>query len=172
MRDRIPTYPGRIKLTPVKNQANTYDLERADEPLQEGTPLNKSALLNDETAQKFGLSEEATINDVLSIIGSKLPIISAPILTISGDVLTVTSIDEPATKVRLYRNGEMFTDIVNDSSGTLAYPLSNMGWADGIYEISAKAMATGYLDSPFSNSIVYVVGEIGTSLASAEGVSF
>ena len=39
--DRIPTYPGRVKLTPVSGQTNTYDLVRADQPIEEGTPINK-----------------------------------------------------------------------------------------------------------------------------------
>ena len=38
--DRVPRYPGRVKLTPVTGQTNTYDLVRADSPTQEGTPLN------------------------------------------------------------------------------------------------------------------------------------
>lgn len=40
--DRIPTYPGRVILTPVSGLANTYDLARADSPLEEGTPINKA----------------------------------------------------------------------------------------------------------------------------------
>lgn len=40
--DRLPTYPGRVTLTPVSGQANTYDLVRADQPIEEGTPINKA----------------------------------------------------------------------------------------------------------------------------------
>ena len=40
--DRIPTYPGRVKLIPVSGQADTYDLIRADQPITEGTPINKA----------------------------------------------------------------------------------------------------------------------------------
>lgn len=42
--DRISTYPGRVKLTPVSGQTNVYDMIRADVPVQEGTPLNKALL--------------------------------------------------------------------------------------------------------------------------------
>lgn len=42
--DRVSTYPGRIQLTPVTGQTNVYDMSRADEPVQEGTPLNKALL--------------------------------------------------------------------------------------------------------------------------------
>jgi hypothetical protein len=59
MQDRISAYPGRVKLTPVAGQADTYDLTRADQPTQEGTPLNKAAPLSDTTvnALKSGYSD-------------------------------------------------------------------------------------------------------------------
>ena len=44
--DRVPTYPGRVKMVPVSGQANTYDLTRADMPITEGTPINKALLDN------------------------------------------------------------------------------------------------------------------------------
>lgn len=42
--NRVPLYPGRVTMTPVSGQANTYDMERADQPTQEGTPLNRDTL--------------------------------------------------------------------------------------------------------------------------------
>ena len=42
--DRVPLYPGRIKLTPVAGAENTYDMERNDEPQVDGTPINKATL--------------------------------------------------------------------------------------------------------------------------------
>lgn len=40
--NRVPLYPGRVTLTPVSG--NTYDMERADQPTQAGTPLNRDTL--------------------------------------------------------------------------------------------------------------------------------
>ncbi len=40
--DRVPKYPGRVKLVPVPGQADTYDMIRVDEPIVEGTPINKA----------------------------------------------------------------------------------------------------------------------------------
>jgi hypothetical protein len=40
--DRVPTHAGRIKLTPVAGRPNYFDMERADEPTVEGTPLDKA----------------------------------------------------------------------------------------------------------------------------------
>lgn len=39
--DRLSTYPGRVVLTPVAGETNTYDMVRADAPVTEGTPINK-----------------------------------------------------------------------------------------------------------------------------------
>lgn len=63
MQDRISLYPGRVKLQPVAGQENTFDLERADEPIQPGTPLNKATLLKDATAALLGLGTDAVPDD-------------------------------------------------------------------------------------------------------------
>ena len=68
MRDRVPRYPGRVKLTPVSGQANVYDMTRADSPTQEGDPINKSTLLQDSTAALYGLGSDAVPDDVFSKI--------------------------------------------------------------------------------------------------------
>lgn len=44
MKDRISKFPGRVKLIPVPGEANTFDLRRADQPTQAGTPINKLLL--------------------------------------------------------------------------------------------------------------------------------
>ncbi len=69
MQDRVPLYPGRVKLTPVSGQENTYDMVRADEPTQEGTPLSKATFLKDNTAAMFGMGNQSIPDDVLSYLG-------------------------------------------------------------------------------------------------------
>ena len=74
MQDREPTYPGRVTLTPVSGLANTYDMERADRPLKQGTPLNKASLLSDATAAAIKAllasqtEDPATPNEALNIL--------------------------------------------------------------------------------------------------------
>jgi hypothetical protein len=68
MKDRIPTYAGRIKLVPVQGKENVYDVERADEPQQEGTPLNRMTLLNPEIQNLLNLTDDATPSDALSAL--------------------------------------------------------------------------------------------------------
>ena len=69
MQDRIPLYPGRVKMTPVAGQANTYDMVRADDPTQAGTPLNKATFLKDATAALYGLGTGAVPDDVFAELG-------------------------------------------------------------------------------------------------------
>lgn len=71
MEDRISLYPGRVTLTAVAGQANTYDMERADSPTQEGTALNKANLLKDSTAALYGLPASAVPDDVFQKIAKK-----------------------------------------------------------------------------------------------------
>ena len=69
MKDRVPVYPGRVKLVPVSGQENVYDMTRADQPTQQGDPLNKATLLKDATAALYGLGSDAVPDDVLAFLG-------------------------------------------------------------------------------------------------------
>lgn len=69
MKDRVSTYPGRVKLTPVAGQTNVYDLTRADEATVAGTPLNKATLLTDETAAMYGQTSNPVPDDIFAALG-------------------------------------------------------------------------------------------------------
>lgn len=73
MQDRVSLYPGRVKLTPVSGQENTYDMVRADEPTQEGDPLSKATFLKDATAALFGMDENAVPDDIFEYIYGLFP---------------------------------------------------------------------------------------------------
>lgn len=74
MKDRIPLYPGRVKLVPVVGEENTYNLVRADQPTQAGTPLNKSSLLKDTTSALYGLDENAVPDDLFRKLSDSLKV--------------------------------------------------------------------------------------------------
>ena len=89
MKDRIPLYPGRVTLTPVDGQENTYDMARADQPTQEGTPLNKASLLKDTTAATLGLSGDPTVDDAFSAMSAvAMPTIQVSVKTGSTVIAT------------------------------------------------------------------------------------
>lgn len=55
MKDRVSLHPGRVVLTPVPGQTNTYDMTMADQPTQVGDPPIKANLLPDGIVTAFGL---------------------------------------------------------------------------------------------------------------------
>lgn len=73
MKDRIPKYPGRVKLTPVAGKTDVFDMVRADEPEEAGTPINKKTLMTDEAAKAVGLEAEGdpTPSDAFELLGKK-----------------------------------------------------------------------------------------------------
>lgn len=93
MKDRVPLYPGRVKLTPVSGQANIYDMVRADSPTQEGTPLNKDSLLKDSTAALYGLGADAVPDDIFKTLGAELRVTTkvGVVVTASKDNVTVSA---------------------------------------------------------------------------------
>lgn len=66
--DRIPTYPGRVKMIPVDGQPNTYDMVRADDPIEPGTPINK-ALFDGILSDFFAL--QAQVNSTLYAVSHR-----------------------------------------------------------------------------------------------------
>lgn len=70
MTDRVPTYPGRVLITPTNGDpAFTADITMADSPSVAGTPINKATLLKDATATLFGLTSAAVPDNVLAFLG-------------------------------------------------------------------------------------------------------
>ena len=57
MKDRVPTQPNRVKITHADGSTEYVTWERADEPNQTGTPLNKATLFTDAMSTRFGLSD-------------------------------------------------------------------------------------------------------------------
>lgn len=94
MQDRIPLYPGRVTLTPVSGQANTYDMTRADQPTEEGTPLNKNTLLKDATAALYGLGSDAVPDEVLGMLKNSVQLVPQSVTTTQHKALGDLSIGE------------------------------------------------------------------------------
>lgn len=63
MKDRVPTYPGRTKITREDGTVEHVILERADDPVEEGTPLNKGTLLDDTACTVLRIPPTAVPND-------------------------------------------------------------------------------------------------------------
>lgn len=116
MKDRIPKYPGRVKLTPVAGQANVYDMVRADEPVEDGTPLNKATLLTDQTAAKYGKTNTAVPDNILDVL-------SKGVLADSSTEAVLTNVLGEELKGVLKTVTGSYTGTGTDTPLTLEFPL-------------------------------------------------
>ena len=94
MVDRKPTYKNRVLITKESDGSQEYiTWEHADEPITEGTPLNKQTLLSDDTATELGLSseDEQTPNGAFAKLNSELTAVQEEIAsTANKEFVTVT----------------------------------------------------------------------------------
>lgn len=115
MKDRVPTYPGRVKLVPVAGQENTYDMERADQPTQEGTPLNKATLLSDLTEEAIWTdSQDRTVDAALKMLAD---VAYGRIATINLTVKDTGGNPIPDVTVRLDVAPTLGVDPTTDENG-------------------------------------------------------
>lgn len=64
-KDRVPKYPGRVKMTPVPGQMDTFTMERMDEPTQPGTPLDKATFNSFLQSRLTGRFYEPSVSKVI-----------------------------------------------------------------------------------------------------------
>lgn len=73
--DRVPLYPGRVKMTPVSGQANVYDMVRADQPQKGGTPLNRNTFRQtqaDIRTYPIATGNSVTAGDVVDVVDGEV----------------------------------------------------------------------------------------------------
>lgn len=103
-KDRVPKYPGRVKMTPVPGQIDTFTMERMDEPTETGTPLDKatfeSILQSRLTGRFYDLAPFSTIkkstNSTVSMLPTSSWTVTSPTNALSGlyRVVSSSSINE------------------------------------------------------------------------------
>ena len=154
MKDRVPLYPGRVKLTPVAGQANTYDMSRADSPQQEGTPLNKATLLSDETAALIWPDAstrpaDPTVDDALAALPHKRKVAKTVIITETQD-----------WKVPAHTGELDVTVFGGGGAGAVAYNYkSSMSGGGG----GGGHMARGTFDIPEGSIVTVTIGKGGAA---------
>lgn len=115
MVDRKPTYKNRVLITKESDGSQEYiTWEHADEPITEGTPLNKQTLLSDDTATELGLSseDEQTPNGAFAQIAEDL----------ASAKKSITSVSKRVTSLE--------NDIEALASATVTLPAS--GWSSSV----------------------------------------
>ena len=125
--DRISTYPGRVKLTPVSGETNVYDLTRADVPINEGTPINK--LLFDSKSDV--VVEDATLY----------------VATTGSDVVGNGTMDSPFATIQfaidqIPKNLGGHTVTVDVAAGTYNERVSLVGFSGGKLVLGVSGRST------------------------------
>ena len=173
MKDRVPTYPGRVKLMPVDGQANIYDMTMADEPTQEGDAPVKEKLLKDNTAQQYGKDSSAVVDDILyvlresvirrngvlqTILGTKLKFLSVETGTYTG---TGTYGSNNPTKITFSKIKPIIWGVICKSKGTSirsTYVLPNIiSWGSGEvpnFSLFDSSASTAEVDITYSEKTV------------------
>ena len=137
MQDRVSLYPGRVKLEPVAGQANLYDLTRADQPTQEGTPLNKANLLSDATeTAMFGSAANRTVDEAFAGLAAQIKLIMS-----NTAAITLTLKDSAGHALP----GVLVQGFLTES-GQAVYSGTNGVAAGYIAEGSQTIKVTGYAD--------------------------
>lgn len=147
--DRIPTYPGRVKMTPVEGQENTYDMVRADDPVVVGTPINKA--LFDSYATKINAVAQS-VDDKIFALSQRVQLGSLPIGGVFG--LYENGVLVPYVKVR-----NAFRTAVGRGEGSNALVLRlNIAAMMPLYESARAPMYEGsridsWLENEFFNTL-------------------
>ena len=114
-----------------------------------GTPLNKASLLKDATAQKFGLGNTATVDDVLAAVVTPQLVVTAP----TGSAITVTD----------------GTTTLTGTGGTVTFSLPNYGaWTVTATLSGQSASATVTVDTvkQYSTTLTYFSASITVTFPS------
>lgn len=202
MKDRVPSYPGRVQLTQVSG--NIYDLEMADQPTEQGTPLNKATLLQDSTAELYGFStsDNATPDDIFNAALDVIPTVhlnnvftdygpqrhDADAISVNRSYLAGASVGGNALFAGGRKNDNSFSDVVDTyntsmthstatSLSTARYMLS--GASIGNYALfvggsddDGASDVVDAYDSALTHSTPTVLGEARSLLANAHAGSY
>lgn len=164
MRDRQPTQPGRVKITPENGDSYFAVVEMADEPTEFGTPPTKENLLSDDAEiSLFGSPADRTVSEAFLGISAKLKLIMSDMASIT---LTVT--DQAGNPVKNVLVNGIYSD-----SGAAVYT-NDSGVASGyIAEGSQTISIKNYADlEDISKTLTVVKGSTITEAITATRRNF
>ena len=150
MKDRVSLYPGRVTLTPVPGQENTYDMERADQPTQEGTPMNKATLLKDDTAALYGLGPDSVPDDVLKSIPNSIEPVGTVKTTLRSDL----------SNDWLLANGEPYDTTLYSGLKSVIDPNYSVMWDTIELNLTNSLFPSTYNDTAILSSASYPPGYV------------
>jgi hypothetical protein len=90
-----------------------------------------------------------------------LPQLSAPTISISGDIISITNNNDVSVRYNVFINGENYAGTTVDATSV---DLTSFALEAGTYSVYLTALADGYENSEPSNTVEYVVSGDITSL--------
>ena len=106
MKDRVSANPGRVLITPENGDTAFYaTMTRADNPSQEGDPINKTTLLKDATAALFGFSAEQIPDTVPDDVLGKIKTLLDQVQTEASGKVRVEIVSRVGTGATNITNG-------------------------------------------------------------------
>ena len=136
IKNRVPTYPGRVKLLPVEGQAGIYTLTRADEPTEPGTAVNK-ALLDAIGVHQLDYAKSGTVH-VLTGLNGAAGVLSCQFKATAafnaGDTFRVDGVtyagklaDGKTAKTGLFVSGALVSCIIDTAGKTVNFKAGGAG---------------------------------------------
>ena len=144
MRDRVSLYPGRVKLTPVAGETDTFDMVRADAPTDVGTELSKKNLLQDSTEiSLFGSAADRTVDEAFAGIAGQLKLIKSDMAAITLTVQDTNGKPIPDVLVQgiLNENGQA---VYTNASGVAT---GYIGEGQQVVKVSGYADVEDYAET-------------------------
>lgn len=121
IKDRVPTYPNRVKMTPVEGMPDTFTMERADEPTVDGTPLGRDTFMSIIQSRLTGRYYEPTVTRVTDASRSGLTVSPIPTSGWVYDTSDRYTATNGAYRVRASSDG-------NTSANRSADAFTSSGW--------------------------------------------
>lgn len=130
IKNRVPAYPGRVKLLPVAGQADTYTMTRADEPTEPGTAVNK-ALLDAIGVHTLDYAKSGTVHGLTGLNGAAGVIAcqfkatagfaAGDSVTVDGAAYTIQLSNGKAAKKDLFVSGSIVSCILDTVGKTVNF---------------------------------------------------
>lgn len=175
IKNRVPTYPGRVKLLPVAGQADTYTMTRADEPTEPGTAVNK-ALLDAIGVHTLDYAKSGTVHGLTGLNGAAGVIAcqfkatagfaAGDSVTVDGAAYTIQLSNGKAAKKDLFVSGSIVSCILDTVGKTVNFK------AGGGY-VQGDVIAAGKVEAVYESALKYDTLElIGQGTLQWEDKSF
>lgn len=162
IKNRVPAYPGRVKLLPVAGQADTYTMTRADAPTEPGTAVNK-ALLDAIGVHTLDYAKSGTVHALTGLNGASGVLscqfkatsgfAAGDTFTVDGAAYTIQLSNGKAAKKDLFVSGSIVSCILDTVGKTVNFKAGG-GYAEG------DVIAAGKLAEVYENAVKYSTLEL------------